>query len=707
LVQSGALPRDAYDRIEPLDEAYGADGALAKRLAGLAFLISRLPREDGADVGVRATADHLADLLVDDLTIDQGAFRSRVRALIDRMVEDGHVIRIGEEIRIQTTEGRAWQQEFQKFRSHYGNDLSAIADARDKLIEEGLATAIRQVSAVHGDAKVPCKLISHRGDRAPERDGRNVPLWVRDGWRTTAKEAREAARTLGSTDGTVHLFIDKPSNNDLKDTIVDLLAARATLEKRGLGHGDSGEDARRSMETRQRVAQERAKELAGKLVEEAEVLLGGGTGEKQATLVARLEAAVDTARKRLFPQFKDADRPIIEWEKALRTAREGGEHPFAAVSHLGEADTHPVGRAVLASIGAGKAGREVRQQFEREHYGWPKDAIDAALLSLLRANKLTAVLNGEPASVKALDGTAIGKATFRREEVSISAREKIALAGLLQTLAGAVPNRDDLAEPAREFLRKLRALGESVGGASPLPAAPRLTLEDEAQALAGNALLRLLLDRKSEIEQAIQSWQDRAKLKSERMMRWRTAERLARHAEPLSEAATDLIELNGIRDGRQLLDSTDPLPAPMRRLRELLTTRLMMAHKNLTDAVRGALDSLNANPVWAALDLAKKETILAEIGLKLPPQPDVSDDEKLAEGLDRRPLGQWQAEIRSIPDLQVSAAQKAAQVSAPQTQRAMIERGIIVSSEPEVDAWLARQRGMLVAAVARGPVVIS
>jgi hypothetical protein len=517
----------------------------------------------------------------------------------------------------------------------------------------------------------------------------------------------EAARTLGSADGTVHLFIDKPSNNDLKDAIADMLAAKATLDKRGLGHGASGEEARRSMETRQARAEERAQEIAAKLVEDAEVMLGGGTAEKQATLVARLEAAVETARKRLFPQFKDADRPAIEWEKALKTAREGGEHPFAAVGHMAEADTHPVGRAVLGFIGAGKAGREVRQQFEREPYGWPKDAIDAALVALVRANKLTVILNGEPASATALDGTAIGKATFRREDISISAREKIALAGLLQTLVGTIQNRDDLAEPAREFLRKLRALGESAGGEPPLPAAPRLALEDEAQASAGNALLRLLLDRKSEIEQAIESWKERAKLKTERMARWRTAERLARHAEPFPEAATDLIELKGIRDGRQLLEPTDPLPAPMRRLRELLSKRLTTAHKQLTEAVRSALDALNANPVWAGLDLAKKEAILAEVGLKLPPQPDISDDEKLAESLDRKPLGQWQAEIRSVPDLQVSAAQKAAQVSAPQTQRAMIERGTIVRSEDEVDAWLGRQRATLVEAVKRGPVVIS
>jgi hypothetical protein len=641
------------------------------------------------------------------LTVDQGAFRTRVRALIDRMVEDGHLVRIGEEVRIQTTEGRAWQQDFQKFRIHFAHDLSAVADERDKLIEEALAGVVRQVSAVHGDAKVPCKFVPHRGDKAPERDGRNVPLWVRDGWRATAKEARDAARALGSADGIVHLFIEKPSNNDLRDAIADTLAAKATLDKRGLGHGASGEDARRSMETRRRVGEERAKEIAANLVDDALVLLGGGTGETQATLLSRLGAAVETARKRLFPRFKDADRPAVEWDKALKAAREGGEHPFAAVGHLAEADTHPVGRAILDFIGAGKVGREVRQQFERDPYGWPKDSIDAALVALVRSNKLSVVLNGEPAAASALDGTAIGRATFGREDISISAREKIALAGLFQPLVGPIPNRDELAESAREFLRKFRALGESAGGEAPLPATPRLLLEDEGQTLSGNALLRLLLDHKTEIDQAIADWKTRAKLKTERMARWRTAERLARHAEPLPEAATDVIELTNIREGRQLLEPTDPLPAPLRRLREHLTKGLMAAHKDLATAVRGAYDSLNANAVWAGLELTQKESILADVGLKLPVRPDVSDDERLADSLDRRPLGQWQAEIRSVAELQVSAAQKAAQLSVPQTQRAMIERGTIVRTEDEVDAWLARQRTRLVAAIELGPVVIS
>ena len=615
LVQSGVLPRDAYDRIEPLEQSHGM---LAKRLAGLSFLISRLPTEAGADIGVRATPDHLADLLVDDITEDQGAFRAQVRDLIKALVEEGHLVQIGEEVRIQTTEGRAWQQDFQKYRAQSGNDLAAVAEARDKLIEDALAKILQQVSSVHGEAKAPRKLLPHRGDRAPERDGRNVPLWIRDGWGASEKDVREAARTMGSSDGVLYLYIGKPAGSDLRDAIADQLAAKTTIDRRGVGHGAWGDEARRGMETRERVAAERATELAEKLVADAQVFLGGGATQNEATLRDRLEAASDTARKRLFPQFKEADRPALEWAKALKSAREGAEHPFSAVGHVAEVDVHPVGKAVLNAIGAGRTGREVRQLFEREPYGWPQDAVDAALVALVRANKLTVLLNGEPATAAALDGTAIGRATFRREEVAISAREKIALVGLMQPLVGAIPNRDDLVEPAREFFRKLRALGDSAGGEPPLPAAPRLALEDEAQALAGNALLRMMLDKRAEIEGVIKSWRERARLKDERLVRWRVLDRLIRHAANLPEAAPDVIESRGIRDGRLLLDTIDPVPASLSRIRQLLTQKVTIAHQQLGEVVRAALEGLAANVTWNGLALAQNEAILAEVELKCP-----------------------------------------------------------------------------------------
>ena len=182
LVQSGDLPRDAYERIETLPASYPDDGALPRRIASLAFLISRLPRESGADIGVRATPEHLADLLVEDLTVDQGAFRAQLRDLVKRMTDQGDLVAIGNEVRIQTAEGRAWEADFRKHRGTYVNDFAAIGDKRDLMIAEARDAVLRPISSVHGNAKVPRKLIPHLGDKPPVPDDRNVPLWVRSGW---------------------------------------------------------------------------------------------------------------------------------------------------------------------------------------------------------------------------------------------------------------------------------------------------------------------------------------------------------------------------------------------------------------------------------------------------------------------------------------------------------------------------------------------
>ena len=59
------------------------DGRLRRDLCGLAFLIGKLPRQEGIDLGVRANAGTVADLMVDDITSDSGPFRNRVAAILD------------------------------------------------------------------------------------------------------------------------------------------------------------------------------------------------------------------------------------------------------------------------------------------------------------------------------------------------------------------------------------------------------------------------------------------------------------------------------------------------------------------------------------------------------------------------------------------------------------------------------------------------
>ena len=65
---------------ERIIQVGNTDGPLAQRICGLVFLIGKLTRESGVDTGVRANKDHIADLIIDDLTGDNGSFGATSRS---------------------------------------------------------------------------------------------------------------------------------------------------------------------------------------------------------------------------------------------------------------------------------------------------------------------------------------------------------------------------------------------------------------------------------------------------------------------------------------------------------------------------------------------------------------------------------------------------------------------------------------------------
>jgi hypothetical protein len=89
MVVTGVLPREIDERITALGKKGGPNGELERRVCSVAFLIGKLPREGGADIGVRATTEHIADLLVSDLTADNGRLRHDVGETLVRLAKDG------------------------------------------------------------------------------------------------------------------------------------------------------------------------------------------------------------------------------------------------------------------------------------------------------------------------------------------------------------------------------------------------------------------------------------------------------------------------------------------------------------------------------------------------------------------------------------------------------------------------------------------
>src|SRR5215218_2297056 len=82
MLQTGVLLREVDETIR--DQRDGTeDGELRSRLCALIFLISQLPTDAGSDTGLRATAQMLADLLVEDLRVGGSALRARIPRLLD------------------------------------------------------------------------------------------------------------------------------------------------------------------------------------------------------------------------------------------------------------------------------------------------------------------------------------------------------------------------------------------------------------------------------------------------------------------------------------------------------------------------------------------------------------------------------------------------------------------------------------------------
>src|SRR5439155_20348918 len=125
----------------------------------------------------------------------------------------------------------------------------------------------------------------------------------------------------------------------------------------------------------------------------AKVFQGGGNELMHVKPEERLLAAANDSLVRLFPRFKEADALSAAWENAIKRARDGADQPFQPVGHAGNTEQHPVCQQVIGTIGSGKTGTEVRKALRSDPFGWPQDAIDAALIALHRSQHLTATFN--------------------------------------------------------------------------------------------------------------------------------------------------------------------------------------------------------------------------------------------------------------------------------------------------------------------------
>lgn len=705
LVSGGVLLNEIHTRINKLADGPGQDH-LHQNLAAMVFLIGKLSREPGVDTGARADAATLADLLVADLTEDSGPFRQRVEKALEELETDGVLMRVGSEYRILTTEGAAWNGEFRKTEASLRNDANAIASARDDLFRAALQRILTGVRLRHGRAKERRNLVLHPGADPPPAGTEAVTVWLRDEWQCSEKEFDRQARAAGTDDPTLFVLLPKRDADDLKRRTAETLAAQRVLDHRGNPPSAEGREARSSMESRRDAASEARDGIVRDLLRGARVLQGGGSEVFGDDLAARIARGAEASLARLYARFDEGDG--AHWGTAVKRAREKSDRPFAPLGWEQDAADHPVAKEVVTTVGPGAKGTEIHRALGAAPFGWPRDAIDAALLALVGAGRLRAERAGQPLAPESLDQAGVKTAVFRPEQVVLTVTQKLAIRRLFQQAGISVPSGNE-AEGAARFVGALRSLAASAGGPSPLPEPPVSAVLEAVRGKTGNDQLLAIYEGREELDRRRQEWTTLAARAEPRRRQWDLARRLRGRAAGLPVLGEVGPELDTIRDRRSLLEDTDRLAPLTAKLAAALRTELTTLRAALEEAIRRAETELAADPTWAALDAATQQTLRDRHGLLPPPALEIATDDALLRTLDDRPLDGWRTTADAIPARTARALAEARDLAAPEDDNRptpVTLRRATLADEAAVRSWVRETEAALLERVEKGPIVV-
>jgi hypothetical protein len=702
LLQTRFLSKEVDEMIRKMRDG-SEEGKLASRLCGLIFLIRKLPREKVADIGVRATPDMLADLLVEDLEKDGARLRQDIPRILDKLVAESKLIKVDEEYSLQTRESSEWENEFRRRFTSLNSDLASVNSKRTALINAECTKLLNSIRLAHGVSKTGRSLKIHLGIEAPVVDGTEVPVWIRDGWGDSESVVLADARKAGADAATVFVHIPRANADDLKKVVVEFEAARQTLDFKGVMTTTEGNEARSAMFTRMATAEGTRDRIIRDLIGSAKVFKGGGTEVINIDLIEKVKSAASDSLDRLFPQFKDADDS--RWNSVINRAKNKDGNALQAVGHNGNPEKHPVCAAILTFIGAGKKGKEVRDQFEGESYGWPRDAIDGVLITLHTVGHIRAVNKGTVLTAGQLDQAKVPVTDFRTETVAIDVKSKIKLRKLFQD-AGLNCKPDEETIVAEQFLQTLTGLAAKAGGEPPLPPCPKTDTLDSIRGLAGNEVLAAMLKEHDELKELLEKWQARVKLAERRKPGWETLGDLLDHATELPGAVELQAEADAVREERRLLEDSDPMPPIHDKLVNLLRAALKKAHAATKETFESEMQAIKENPNWQITKKNDQDRLLKEAGVVAVGELSTGDDALLLASLNQRSLPVWAAMADALPERFRQAALAAAKLLEPKTQSVKLTSGTLKTPE-HVKAWVAETETELLGKLKQGPIVIN
>jgi hypothetical protein len=698
LLQARILPRKVHEKTMSWIKG-SADEQLVARACGLVFLINKLAAGN-EELGIKATADTVADLMVQDLHAGSTELRTKLPKLLDKCEL---LMKVGDEYRIQTEESSAWTDEFLSQRSQLANAAHRIDAERDDRIRSRYGELVAKKAISHGESKVSRTLYTCFDSKLPADAEKQVTIWIRDEWSVDLNSVQIDARQAGNNSPTVFVFLPKRSADDLRHHLIDFKAATATLSKRGVPSSPEGIEACSAMKTTRDTAEQKINQLLDESFQGARVMQGGGSEVLGNNLQEMILEAAENSLARLYPNFPIGDK--LGWDKVYKKAKEGAPDALKAVGYDGDADKHPVCKAILGQIAAGKKGSDLRSHFAEAPYGWDGDVIDGGLQVLLiagiiRANDEKGVL----VDPRELERKAVGKVTFKIESATVTAPQRIQVRKLFQQVKLSVKSGEELAA-VPQFIEKLTQLVDAAGGEAPKPERPSKSSIEDIRLASGNEQLLVIYSRREELKQSIDDWETTGKKITERWPAWQQLQGLLAHAGHIKAADEARQQAEAIENQRLLLATPDPITPLVKSIEDTLRQELKTKHGAYCQRLKERSDQLATDDSWQQLAEDQQAAIRKHCDIKPIEDLHIATQGELIAAIQSYPISSWDDRIDALTGRFARAREEAAKELEPKTQSVEVPRRTLKTAG-DVAAWLEETGKVLNEAVAKGPVVI-
>jgi hypothetical protein len=676
LIQNALLLNEQSNIMEEL-AGKGGDHNLKARILSVVFLIDLLPK-DTQKYKLKSDKKTISDLLIDTLNEPSDHFRNKVEQLIDELVnQDRYLIPVDDEFKLQTRVGAEWERDFTAHATKYRNDDTKLFEIRQSKLLAALNERLKSVLVSQGKSKIRREITLYNGvTRPPIQEKLN--LWIRDGWLENEGLLLDEVRAEGTDTALAYLFVQKTKDQELKREMVKMLAAEETLGQKGTPSTPEGEQARKSMETRFKMANLQIKDLVDDICKETKIFLAGGALIDDGDLQGNVKKALESVYARQFPEFSKADYP--DWEKALRKALNNDTQALQAIGYNHEPKDHPMAPELFNFIGhAGKPGRDIRSQFSKSPYGWSQDAVDAMLTVLTIAGSLST-------KEANLNQRTIAQAVFKVEEFTPSAKQKIDLRKLYQ-VAGINCQSGLELRCSGEFLRKLDELAESIYGDAPRPEYVNKLLVTELMNLDGNERLLAIHEKVEELKSLHERWKKESETINKRMPSWELLINLNRFAGDNETFKAIKEEIAAILSERMILHEPDPIQTPLLKLTDLLRQALndlKLKHNSIFDE---KMEGLQQNEYFQKLTPEQKREILRKYQLLGKPEIISYDSLKLLQQLNHISLEAWEDKVAALPSKFQQALEEAILLSAPKAESYRLPKRTI-RNEAELEEYL-------------------